>query len=77
MITLRYATHWLRFNIVNGLRPHARLLPASLGAKRRIRFHRYGFVALCPGKSLSVSWRHWAEGPCTFATYKFLRECAA
>lgn len=81
-LRLRYARHWLRFKVSQGLMPHTALLPASSTCRLTIRFHRYGFVAFWPGKSLSVSWRFWAEGPCNFATYAWLHvsrlgDCAA
>ena len=74
MKRLGYALHWLRFKIVNGLRPQSWIGPASTGARWAIRFHRYGFVAFKPGKTWSVSWCFWAQGPCNYATYVVLIE---
>lgn len=72
MMRFRYARHWLRFKLVQGIFPQSALLPASRTVRPKIRFHRFGFVAFIPGKSLSVSWRFWAEGPCNLATYRAL-----
>ena len=74
IMRLKYAYHYIRFKARGLFHPYVFVSPCGKGVhKYRLEITKYGFILWGRGKRRHYSWRSWAEGPCNYATYKWMR----
>lgn len=74
IMRLKYAWHWLTFKIGGIFKPYVSTTPCGKNVNAyRFEKTKFGFILWGRQKRRHYSWKSWSEGPCNYATYKWMR----